>query len=296
MPGDAGVSDRLSEALAGRLALQMSVSGLPMVEEWMDMPLSRWLDSVPLPPEMPDGQGPPLVVSLGSDAQLLRWSAGGAPVGVVPKLVDYLRRSGALPGDFNTVDQIGQMLEPGVVGSWIEARPGAVATGWFVADRDMDLGRLRPLLGEDAWMAELGAGPCLYAGRSVGSDPLTDLVVALDGEGGGDQLVAAAAVFARCGFSLDVERLQRFGAHRIALGMRGRGGRVMSARLLVPRPGPGAAADACAALGLDLAPAVGVVERSIGAGEMVQLELEWGAAGAAVVVEYVAGESRAPAN
>jgi hypothetical protein len=297
MPGDAGgLSDRLAAALAGRLALQMSVSGLPLVEEWMDMPLSRWLDSVPLPPEMPDGQGPPLVVSLGNDAQLLRWSAGGAPVGVVPKMVDYLRRAGAQVGDFSTVDQIGQTLEPGAVGSWIEARPGAVATGWFVADRNMDLALLRPLLGDEAWMDGLGGGPCLYAGRSVGADPLTDLVVGLDGGDGGERLVAAGAVLARCGFAVNLQPLERFGAHRIALGARGRGGQVVSVRLLVPRPGPGAAADACAALGVELAPAVGVVERSIGAGEMVQLELEWSAAGAAVIVEYVAGESRAPAN
>ncbi|HKE18742.1 MAG TPA: hypothetical protein VKB80_27885 [Kofleriaceae bacterium] len=296
MPGDAGgLNDRLAAALAGRLALQMSVSGLPLVEEWMDMPLTRWLDSVPLPPEMPDGQGPPLVVSLGNDAQLLRWSAGGAPAGVVPKMVDYLRRTGALVGDFDTVDQIGQTLEPGVVGSWIEARPGAVTSGWFVADRNMDLARLRPLLGDEEWMDGLGGGPCLYAGRSVGPDPLTDLVVDLDG--GGARLGAAGAVLARCGFAVDLLSLEeRFGAHRIAFGARGRGGKVVSARLLVPRPGPGAAVDACAALGLELAPAVGVVERSIGAGEMVQLEVEWSAAGAAVVVEYVAGESRAPAN
>lgn len=287
------VSDRLSEALAGRLALQMSVSSLPLVEEWMDTPFTRWLDSVPLPPEMPGGEGPPLIVALGADAQLLRWRAGGSAGGVVPKMVDYLRRAGALPGDFSKVDGIGQALEPAVVGSWIEARPGVVATGWFVADR-MDLARLRGLLGEGDWMDGLG-GPCLEIGRSVGDGAMTDVVVELAGEPA-DKLAAAAAVFARHGFAFDAEPAARFGDRKLALGVRARQGVVVSVRLVVEHPGPGAAVEACAGLGLELSPAVVQVERSIGAGELVQLEMERSAAGPAVVVEYVAGATRAPAN
>jgi hypothetical protein len=285
------VSDRLSEALAGRLALQMSVSSLPVVEEWMDMPLTRWLDSVPLPPEMPDGEGPPLVVSLGCDADMVRWSSAGAPGGIVPKLVDYLRRAGALPDDFRQVDEIGQALEPAVVGSWIEARPGAVTTGWFVADQ-MDAARVRELLGEGAWMD--GLGVCVRAGRSVGADPVTDVVVELHGDRG-ERLAAAAEVFARVGFALEASAVPP-GAQDIWLGLRARAGQPVSARLLVARPGSAAPGLACAALGLELAPAIGLVERSIGAGEVALMELEWSAAGAAVVVEFVAGTTRPSAN
>jgi hypothetical protein len=295
MPVDGSVvNDRLSTALAGRLALQMSLSNLPMVEEWMDMPLTRWLDSVPLPPEMPGGHGPPLVVSVGADAQLVRWSAAGAPGGVVPKLVDYMRRAGALPGDFRQVDEIGQALEPVVVGSWVEARPGAVATGWFVADR-MDLASLRDLLGEGAWMDGLG-GVCMRAGRTVGAEPITDVVIELSGSERGEQLAEAAAVFARCGFVLDQEPAARLQGLDIAIGVRARAGQVVSARLMVVRPGPAAAGETCTALGLGLDPAVSLVERSIGASEVALIELERSASGAAVVVEFVAGQARATAN
>ncbi|HYU15462.1 MAG TPA: hypothetical protein VEL05_05305 [Candidatus Acidoferrum sp.] len=292
------VSDRLSAALAGRLALQMSVSSLPVVEEWMDLPLSRWLDSVPLPPEMPDGEGPPLVVALGSDAAMVRWSAAGAPGGLVPKLVDYLRKAGALPGDFRQVDAIGQELEPAVVGSWIEARPGAVETGWMVADR-MELARIGELLGEGAWLDDLGGGLCVRAGRSVGAGAgaVTDVVVELAGTERSAKLAAAAAVFARCGLALGDTPAARLGGEGgMWLGARARGGRVVSARLLLERPGAGAAREACRALGLDLAPAIAMVERSIGAAETMQLELEWSAAGPAVVVEYVAASARSDAN
>jgi hypothetical protein len=62
------------------------------------------------------------------------------------------------------------------------------------------------------------------------------------------------------------------------------------------RPGSAAAGELVAALGLALAPAVSVVERSIGASEVALIELERSAAGAAVVVEYVAGSARSSAN
>ena len=297
MASDGGVvSDRLSEALAGRLALQMSVSSLPMVEEWMDAPLSRWLDSVPLPLEMPGGEGPPLIVAVGSDAQLLRWRAGGSAAGVVPKMVEYLRRAGALPADFSKVDGIGQALEPAVVGSWIEARPGVVATGWFVADR-MDLNQLRGLLGEGDWMNGLSAagGPCLEVGRSIGDGAMTGMLVQLAGDAAG-KVAAAAEVFAGYGFAFDGGPAARFGDRELAIGVRARQGAVVSVRLVVERPGPGAAVEACTGVGLELAPAVTQVERSIGAGELIQLEIERSAAGPSVVVEYMAGASRAPAN
>ncbi|HTE55913.1 MAG TPA: hypothetical protein VK698_33905 [Kofleriaceae bacterium] len=288
------VNDRLSTALAGRLALQMSLSSLPMVEEWMDAPLTRWLDSVPLPPEMPGGYGPPLVVSLGADALMVRWAAAGAPAGVVPKLVDYMRRAGAVPADFSQVDAIGQGLEPAVVGSWVEARPGAVTTGWFVADR-MDPVGVRDLLGEGAWLEQLGGG-ILRVGRSIGPDPTTDVVVELPGEERNEQLAAAAAAFARCGLAFDQEAAARLAGIEIALGARARAGQVVSARLMVVRPGPTAAGETCGALGLTLAPAVQMVERSIGASEVAMIELERSEDGAAVALEYVAGSARTNAN
>ena len=164
------VSEVLSQSLATKLAMQMSVSSLPVIEEWMDTPLTRWLDSVPLPMEMPDGESPPMVVSIGSDARLVRWSAAGAPEGMIPKLVEYLKRAGAVPGDFQRVDESGQALEPRAVGSWIEVRPGSVATGWCFEDRAMPLGRLRSLLGEGSgWRA---SGRTAASGWRAASPPI----------------------------------------------------------------------------------------------------------------------------
>jgi len=45
----------LQRALSVRLNLQISLSQLPIVEEWMDIHLDRWLEHLPMPPDMPDG-------------------------------------------------------------------------------------------------------------------------------------------------------------------------------------------------------------------------------------------------
>ena len=258
------------------------------------MPFSRWLDSVPMPPEMPDGEGVPLVVSLGAGADRVRWSMAGAPAGVVPKLVDYMRRAGALPADFNQVDRIGQGLEPALVGSWIEARPGAVATGWFVAGR-MDLLPLRDLLGEGDWLDDLGGGIaiCSLAGRSVGADPVTEVVVELPGADRAEQLAAAQDAFARGGHAFDPAVAALLGGESMSMGVRARAGQVESMRLQVIHPGSAAAGRLCGALGLVLAPEVAAVEKSIGTAEVAQLSLEHSGAGAAVIIDYVAGSARA---
>jgi hypothetical protein len=291
------VTDRLSAALALRLKLDMSLSRLPLVEEWMDVPFSRWLDSVPMPPEMPDGEMPSVVVSLGAGADLVRWSFAGAPAGVVPKLVDYMRRAGALPADFQQVDLIGQALEPALVGSWIETRPGAVATGWLVAGR-MDLLPLRDLLGEGSWLDDLGGGiaMCTLAGRSVGADPVTEVVVELPGAERSEQLAAAQDAFARSGHAFDPAVAAQLGGEALALGVRARAGQVLSVRLQVAHPGRAAPGRLCGALGLSLAPEVAAVEKSIGASEVAQVSLEHSEAGAAVIIDYLAGSARAAAN
>ena len=46
----------LQRALSVRLNLQIGLSQLAIVEEWMDIHLDRWLEHLPMPPDMPDAQ------------------------------------------------------------------------------------------------------------------------------------------------------------------------------------------------------------------------------------------------
>jgi hypothetical protein len=288
------VSEVLSQALAAKLAMQMSVSSLPVIEEWMDTPLTRWLDSVPLPMEMPDGESPPMVVSIGSDARLVRWSAAGAPEGMIPKLVDYLKRAGAVPDDFQRVDESGQALEPREVGSWIEVRPGAIATGWFFQDRAMPLGRLRALLGEGEWMEDLGTESCIRVARGIALDPAVEVTVEL-GADRAARLARAGELFRRFGFAFDPAITAALG-DELTAGVRARRGVIEAVRLSGALPGGQALAATCSAAGVDLSPAVNMVERSIAAREAIEVDVEVASGGPSVVVSFVAGSGGGPAS
>lgn len=288
------VSEILSTALAAKLAMQMSVSSLPVIEEWMDTPLTRWLDSIPLPMEMPGGESPPMLVSLGSDANLVKWSAGGAPEGMIPKLVEYLKRAGAVPGDFQKVDETGQALEPREVGSWIEVHPGVLSTGWFFEDREMPLGRLRALLGEGEWMEELGVESCIRVARGIAANPAIDVTVELAGDRAA-RVARAGELFRRFGFTIDPAVATALGDDLTA-GVRARGGAVEAVRLSGSLPGGQAIAAACSAAGLTLSPAINMVERSIAAREAIAVSIEAAAGGSAVTVSFVAGSGGGPAS
>jgi hypothetical protein len=289
MPMD-DVSDVLSEALAGRLALQMSVSSLAVIEEWMDMPLTRWLDSIPLPMEMPDASSPPVRVTLGGDGRRVRWEAGGPPEGVIPKLVEYLRRAGATPGDFQRIDQAGQALEPAVVGSWIEVRPGSIETGWYLEDR-LPTERLAELLSEGAWLRELGDGWCTRVTRGIRDSPATqvttEVTIDLAGEDRAARLAAAATALDRAGLAL--EQAASLLAGDLSLVVRARAQAVESMMLSGSLPGSHAVGGLCAALGIELAPPIEMVAQAIGAGEPAALGLEMAPGGTAVLVSYLAG-------
>src|SRR6478672_2793359 len=86
-----GLETALQKALSVRLNLQISLSQLPIIEEWMDIHLDRWLEHNPTPPEMPDGEEVSYLAMLGSDLRRVWWGAWGDPRGFVPKMADYFK-------------------------------------------------------------------------------------------------------------------------------------------------------------------------------------------------------------
>lgn len=295
------INQRLSAELAGRLALQMSVSSLPVVDETMDNALGRWLDSVPLGPEMPDRQPVPVIVSVGADAQLMRWSAVGAPAGVVPKLSEYLRLAGGVPGDFARVDRIGQALEPDKVGTWIQVRPGHVTTGWCFADR-LAPGPAAAALGEGDWLDGLGAAEVLWIARGLGEDAPTWVVVELGGGDRDERLAAARAAYTRAGIAFEdaVAGLVPAGgeAGALVLGARARQGAIEALSLSLSGPDPRALEALCQVAGQELSPQVAAVAQAIGARQPGAVEITRQVAGGAaeVVAHFESGSGRGPAE
>ena len=124
----------LQRALSVRLNLQISLSQLAIVEEWMDIHLDRWLEHLPMPPDMPNAQAVSYLAMLGSDLQRMWWGAWGDPRGFVPRMADYFKLCNIARSDAALLDQIGEQLEPKLVGSWIGVCGGKVITGWHFWD------------------------------------------------------------------------------------------------------------------------------------------------------------------
>lgn len=124
----------LNRALSIRLNLQITLSRLPIVEEWMDIHLDRWLEHVPTPPEMPMGYAVSYLAMLGSDLKRMWWGAWGDPAGMVPKMADYLKLCNIAKSDAAILDAMGEKLEPRLVGSWVGVWGGKVTTGWHFMD------------------------------------------------------------------------------------------------------------------------------------------------------------------
>jgi len=136
----------LHTALQTRLALQISLSSLPVVEEWMDIHLDRWLEHVPMPPEMPSGHIASYLAGIGSDGRRVWWGSWGDPRGFVPKMADYFKLCNIAKSDEQILDQIGLAFEPSLVGTWVGVWGGRVTTGWHFWDPH-EFARLEPLFG-----------------------------------------------------------------------------------------------------------------------------------------------------
>src|SRR3989442_13518186 len=86
-----GLESALQQALSVRLNLQISLSQLPIIEEWMDIHLDRWLEHNPTPPDMPDGEAVSFLVMLGSDLRRVWWGAWGDPGGFWTRMGGYFK-------------------------------------------------------------------------------------------------------------------------------------------------------------------------------------------------------------
>lgn len=245
----------LQKSLNIRIGLQISLSALSdLVEEWMDTEIDRWLESVPLPPELPAGESATFVVTLGSDAGRLRWAAFGDPAGFVPKMATYFDKVGIAKEDVALLNQIGGSLEPRKVGSWVSVHEQVVRTGWQFLERH-PFEAVEPLFGQHAardklegWLRGAGVQEFQRFSQGVGGEPHTEIEWLLPGHTTEEQLAAARAGFT----ALAGETLPEYVATAAAgvdpalsLIVRIAGGSVVKVALRLPSPGDDVAASLC---------------------------------------------------
>ena len=195
------IDNSLNRALQTRLALQISLSSLPVVEEWMDIHLDRWLEHVPMPPEMPNGYNVSYLAGVGSDLRRVWWGAWGNPRGFVPKMADYFKLCNIAKSDEAILDQIGLTFEPELVGSWVGVWGGKVITGWHFWDPH-EFARLEPLFGTHEakfllkkWANDHGVERFQRFMQAIGEHPFSEVELPVPGATAAEQATALSEAF-----------------------------------------------------------------------------------------------------
>jgi hypothetical protein len=238
------LENALQKALSVRLNLQISLSQLPMIEEWMDIHLDRWLEHNPTPPDMPDGQGVSYLAMLGSDLRRVWWGAWGDPRGFVPRMADYFKLCNIAKSDAQLLDGIGEQLEPKLVGSWIGVWGGKVTTGWHFWDPH-PWAKVEALFGTHEakfklkkFVEQQGIERVERFTQSIGDAPFSEVEVAMPGDTVDAQVDALSQAFVDfTGAPLAaavLERLRSASVPQFGLAVRIRGGQIVRIGGLVP--------------------------------------------------------------
>ncbi len=246
----------LQKALSVRLNLQISLSQLPIIEEWMDIHLDRWLEHNPTPPDMPDGEGVSYLAMLGSDLRRVWWGAWGDPRGFVPRMADYFKLCNIAKSDAQLLDQIGEALEPRLVGSWIGVWGGKVVTGWHFLDAH-PWAKVEAMFGTHEakykikkFVETSGIERIERFTQSIGDSPFSEIELAMPGDSVDAQVATLSQAFADfTGGPLSpalVDRFRLAAVPQFGLAIRIRGGQVVRVGALAPGMAQDVIAGICA--------------------------------------------------
>ena len=234
----------LQRALSVRLNLQISLSQLPIIEEWMDIHLDRWLEHNPTPPDMPDGESVSFLAMLGSDLKRVWWGAWGDPRGFVPRMADYFKLCNIAKQDAPLLDQIGELLEPKLAGSWIGVWGGKVVTGWHFWDPhpwdkvETMFGTHEAKFAIKKWVDDHHVARIERFTQSIGEAPYSEIEFAIPGDSVDAQCATLSAAFDRfTGAPLDPAIMDRFRSATVpqfGMTLRIRGGKIVRVGALAP--------------------------------------------------------------
>lgn len=247
----------LSRALSIRLNLQISLSSLPFVEEWMDVHLNRWMESVPLPPEMPMGHTASFSVLLASDLSRMAWRAHGHPTGFIPKMTKYFESCRMTNQDVVLLDHMGNTLEPRLVGSWVSVIGEQIETGWQFSDAH-PFATIEPLFADHdakakllSWLEHVRIDKFQRFSQSISDHAFSELEFRIPGVSVDDQLSSAQIAFQMLlGQELPkpvVQSMNEALSPEFSIGVRIHDGQITKLALISPGLGNDVIAELCKA-------------------------------------------------
>jgi hypothetical protein len=280
------LEDALQKALSIRLNLQISLSQLPMIEEWMDIHLDRWLEHNPTPPDMPMGEEVSFLAMLGSDLRRVWWGAYGDPRAFVPRMADYFKLCNIAKSDAQVLDQIGEALEPKLVGSWIGVWGGKVVTGWHFCDPqpwpqvEAMFGTHEAKYQVKKWVEQHGVDRIERFSQSIGDASYSELELAIPGDTAEAQVKVLSQAFEDfTGSPLATpmrDRLSGAGMPAFGLALRIRGGKIVRVGGLAPGMALKDIEALCADAKVGVDPKLGKIVGALGSGIA---RVEYGRAG-----------------
>lgn len=273
----------LQRALAIRLNLQISLSSQKFVAEWMDIHLDRWIDNLPLPPEMPRDHDVSFLASLGVGMNRLWWGAYGHPAGFIPKMSSYFKLCNMSRADESLIDGVGNELEPSLVGSWVAVRNNQIVTGWHFWD-EHPFAKLEPIFGDHdakralvAWLGENKISTFRRFTQGIKDHAFTEIEFAVPGVAIDDQIAAVSAAFERFGAPALTPSIVQAMSGAVSPGfgfsLRIAQGQVVRVAAHAPSMGNDVIAELCTAIGTPFDPQVVKVMNTMGAEAAERVEL-----------------------
>lgn len=148
-------------------------------------------------------------VASSADMQKITWKTSGPQEYFIQQMVDFFWNVGAPEEEINRLNEVGSLINPPIIGSWIDvSRELGMDGGWFfpseipleVALSAADPGY--PTQEVSAWAKSCGIENCNYVGRDMGAIPprQTEIRFDLKINGFEQQLNIVIGAFSRFGF------------------------------------------------------------------------------------------------
>merc|ERR1712137_552271 len=168
-----------------------------------------WSESVPESEELTAGAVVNYHVSTSANRNKLTWRTSGPQNVLIQKMVDFFWNVGAPESEIDRLDDIGALINPPFIGSWIDmSAKGGMDGGWFfpvpisvaMAIEAADPGE--PTKAVEEWTEKHGIKTAQSVGRDMGAAPprQTEIRLDLPGSGFKEQLEVGLDAFSAFGF------------------------------------------------------------------------------------------------
>jgi len=167
-----------------------------------------WMESIPPSEEILEGAAVTFEVSVSADMDKLSWRSSGPQNLFIQKMVDFFWNVGAPESEIDRLNDIGALINPSSIGSWIDmSAKGGMDGGWFfpcdiplkfaleASDPGDPVGKV------STWTGQNNVTRCFTVGRDMGAAPPRQTEIRLELPGDFDQqLTKACNAFETFGF------------------------------------------------------------------------------------------------